>query len=209
MAFSMGPQAVAAATREKRQRQKSERRDAILAAARKVFAQKGYDGTTVADIAKEAGVAAGTVYLYYASKTELFAGLNFQLFQVINRALEVTQAPPDLVGATRARIQGVFQAARQHSDLVRLVFLNPDPRSEVARRMRRADEERLRPLAELLRGGMDAGVVRLGDPYLLARIINGLVIMGLYQCFVQSDGRLVDTFQDTITDMVVGALRPS
>jgi hypothetical protein len=56
---------------------------------------------------------------------------------------------------------------------------------------------------------MDAGVVRSGDPYLLARIINGLVIMELFQCFVQSDGRLADTYQDTITDMVVAALRPN
>ncbi len=203
----MTPQAVAAANREKRQRQKNERRDAILSAARKVFAQRGYDGTTMADIAREAGVAAGTVYLYFASKTDLFAALNLQLYKVINDALQVAEAPADLVGATRVRIRGVFQAARQHSDLVRLVFLNPDPRSEVARRMKRADEERLRPLAELLRTGMDAGVIRHEDPYLLARIITGLVIMGLFQCFVHSDGRLVDTYQETISDMVVGALR--
>jgi AcrR family transcriptional regulator len=205
----MAPSAVAAANREKRQRQKIERRDAILAAARKVFAEAGYDGTTIADIAKEAGVASGTVYLYYASKTDLFAALNLQLFALINQAIQVAEAPQDLVGATRVRIQGVFQAARKHSDLVRLVFLNPDPRSEVAHRMKRADEERMGPLAEVLRAGMEAGVVRSGDPHLLARIINGLVIVGLYQCFVQSDGRLVDTYQDTITDMVVGALRPN
>lgn len=205
----MTPSAVAAANREKRQRQKIERRDAILAAARKVFAEAGYDGTTMADIAREAGVAAGTVYLYYASKTDLFAALNLQLFALINQALQVAEAPPDLAGATRVRIQGVFQAAREHSDLIRLVFLNPDPRSEVAHRMKRADEERMGPLAEVLRAGMEAGVVRSGDPHLLARIINGVVIVGLYQCFVQSDGRLVDTYQDTITDMVVGALRPN
>lgn len=205
----MAPNAIAAANKEKRQRQKVERRDAILSAARKVFAEAGYDGTTIADIAKEAGVAAGTVYLYYASKTDLFAALNLQLFALINQALQLTDAPPDLAAGTRARIQGVFQAARKHSDLVRLVFLNPDPRSEVAHRMKRADEERMGPLAELLRGGMDTGIVRAGDPHLLARIINGLVIVGLYQCFVQSDGRLVDTYQDIITDMVVGALRPN
>jgi AcrR family transcriptional regulator len=204
----MVPQPVAA-SREKRQRQKIERRDAILGAARKVFAQRGYDGTTIADIARESGVAAGTVYLYYASKTELFAALNLQLFALINDALRLTDAPPDLVAGTRTRIQGVFQAAREHNDLIRLVFLNPDPRSAVAHRMKRADEERMGPLAELLRGGMEAGIVRDGDAHQLARIVNGVVIMGLYQCFVQSDGSLVETYQDIITDMVVGALRPN
>ena len=205
----MAPSPVAAANREKRQRQKIQRRDGILAAARSVFAQRGYEGTTIADIAKEAGVAAGTVYLYYASKTDLFAALNLQLFAVINKALQFTAAPPDLQAGTRMRIQGVFEAAREHSDLIRLVFLNPDPRTEVAHQMKRADEERMGPLADLLRTGMVAGIVRNGDASQLARIINGVVIMGLYQCFVQSDGSMIGTYQDIIADMVVGALRPN
>jgi AcrR family transcriptional regulator len=193
---------------EKRQRQKDEKRDAILAAARSVFAEKGYEGSTIADIAKEAGVAAGTVYLYYASKTDLFAALSQQLYALINKALRLTDAPPDLEAGTRARISGVFGAAREHSDLIRLVFLNPDLRSEVAHRMRRADEERMGPLVDLLKMGMVAGIVRNGDASQLARIINGAVIMGLYQCFVQSDGSQIDGYQETVADMVVGALRP-
>ncbi len=205
----MASQAVATANREKRQRQKIERRDAILAAARKVFAQEGYEGATIADIAREAGVAAGTVYLYYQSKTDLFAALNLQLFALINQALRLADAPPDLIEGTRIRIEGVFHAAREHSDLVRLVFLNPDPRSEVAHRLKAADEERMGPLADLLRGGMEAGIVRKGDANLLARVVNGAVIMGLYQCFVLSDGSAADTYQDVITDMVVGALKPA
>jgi AcrR family transcriptional regulator len=208
MSLSMGSGTAASTASEKRQRQKDEKRDAILHAARRVFAEKGYAGTTIADIAKEARVAAGTVYLYYASKTDLFAALNQQLYSVINKALRLTDAPPDLEAGTRMRIQGVFQAAREHSDLIRLVFLNPDPRSEVAHRMKQADEERMGPLADLLRTGMVAGIVRNGDANQLARVINGAVIMGLYQCFVLSNGSRIDAYEEVIADMVVGALRP-
>lgn len=209
MAFIMPTAALPTGDRTRRERQRLERRDAILAAAQKVFARKSYEGSTMADIAREAGVAAGTVYLYYDSKTELFAALNLRLYDVINRALREAKAPPDLAGGTRARIHAVFQACREHRDLLRLVFLNPDPRTEVARRLKRADEERLRPLAELLAGGMEAGVVRRGDARLLARVINGLVIIGLYQCFVQSDGAAARSYEDIIIDMVVGALSPN
>ncbi len=193
---------------ERRERQKLARREAILAAARKVFARKGFEGTTIADVAREAGVAAGTVYLYYASKLDLFAALNAKLFVVINDALQNTPAPPDLQGGTGARIHAVFDACREHRDLLRLVFLNPDPRTEVSRRMRRADEERLRPLAELLRGGMEAGAVQEGDPMLLARLITGLVTYALHLCFVQSDGRDVAAYEEIVTEMVVGGLTP-
>ncbi len=54
---------------------KSQRRDEILTAAKNVFARKGFHATTIADIAKEAGLAYGSVYWYFDSKDELFHAL--------------------------------------------------------------------------------------------------------------------------------------
>jgi TetR/AcrR family fatty acid metabolism transcriptional regulator len=59
----------------------SDKRETILRAAIKVFAQKGYFNSKVADIAKEAGIADGTVYLYFKSKEEI-------LHSVFDRAME-------------------------------------------------------------------------------------------------------------------------
>jgi AcrR family transcriptional regulator len=47
----------------------------ILDAARGVFARLGYAAASMEDIAKEAGIAKGTVYLYFKSKEEVFAGV--------------------------------------------------------------------------------------------------------------------------------------
>lgn len=202
------PTSAPPSAQQRRERQKSARRDAILAAARKVFAREGFQGTTIADIAREAGVAAGTVYLYYASKIDLFAALNAQLYEVINTALREAEAPPDLAGGTRTRVRAVFEACGRHRDLLRLIYLNPDPRTAVARRMRHADEQRLRPLAELFAGGMQAGVVRRDDPPLLARLVTGVVTIALYQCFVQSDGSEQETYEGLVSDMIIGGLAP-
>ena len=49
----------------------TDKREAILRAAIKIFAGKGYFNSKVADIAKEAGIADGTVYLYFKSKDEI------------------------------------------------------------------------------------------------------------------------------------------
>ncbi len=49
------------------------RRHEILEAARRIFARLGYAATNVEEIAKEAGMAKGTVYLYFKSKEEVFA----------------------------------------------------------------------------------------------------------------------------------------
>ena len=59
----------------------TDKREAILRAAVKVFAQKGFFNSKVADVAKEAGIADGTVYLYFKSKDEI-------LHSIFDRAME-------------------------------------------------------------------------------------------------------------------------
>jgi AcrR family transcriptional regulator len=69
---------VTSATRRRRavsDEDKSQRRDQIMAAAKEVFARKGFHATTIADIAKRAGLAYGSVYWYFDSKDELFHAL--------------------------------------------------------------------------------------------------------------------------------------
>jgi TetR/AcrR family transcriptional regulator len=55
-----------------RQRRKSERPQELLGAALAQFVEKGLAATRMDDVARQAGVSKGTLYLYYASKEELF-----------------------------------------------------------------------------------------------------------------------------------------
>jgi TetR/AcrR family transcriptional regulator, fatty acid metabolism regulator protein len=52
-----------------------DKREAIMRAATKVFARSGYFNAKVADVAREAGVADGTVYLYFKSKEEILRSI--------------------------------------------------------------------------------------------------------------------------------------
>jgi AcrR family transcriptional regulator len=64
------------ADKEIRKKKNTEkRREQILNAAMEVFTEKGYAEATIPEIAKEAGVAAGTIYLYFPSKRELFVAV--------------------------------------------------------------------------------------------------------------------------------------
>jgi AcrR family transcriptional regulator len=59
----------------KRERTKAANRQAILVAARRVFAQLGYDAATVRDIIRGTDLASGTFYNYFRSKEEVFEAL--------------------------------------------------------------------------------------------------------------------------------------
>jgi AcrR family transcriptional regulator len=69
----------------------------ILEAARKVFADKGFNDATVDDVANAAGVAKGTVYLYYRSKRDIyFAALKFgieQMYAALDEELNRASTP--------------------------------------------------------------------------------------------------------------------
>ncbi|WP_433716161.1 TetR/AcrR family transcriptional regulator [Nocardia sp. CA-084685] len=65
--------------RAARERSHTDRHRALLDAAARVFAERGYDKTTVADITAAAGVSRATMYVYFASKDEIFLALAAQV----------------------------------------------------------------------------------------------------------------------------------
>lgn len=71
----MANSAIVDARGGKRARSKAANREAILCAARAVFARIGYDATTVRDIIRETSLAAGTFYNYFKSKEEVFEAI--------------------------------------------------------------------------------------------------------------------------------------
>ena len=71
----MNIHSVALAAVSRRDSTPGTKRDAILRAAIDVFADRGYFSAQVADVARAAGVAAGTVYLYFKSKDDLLVSI--------------------------------------------------------------------------------------------------------------------------------------
>jgi TetR/AcrR family fatty acid metabolism transcriptional regulator len=85
-----------------------DKRDAILEAALRVFARHGYAAARVSDIAAEAGIGKGTVYLYFASKEELLMGVfESRVNQILTLIDEmvITQVTP------REGLRAFFDAA--------------------------------------------------------------------------------------------------
>ena len=88
------------------------RHQEVLEAARRIFARLGYAATNVEEIAKEAGMAKGTVYLYFKSKEEVFAA-------VLARDLEGLTTKPLKACQRRKR----SPSASQFSLNLRLAYL--------------------------------------------------------------------------------------
>lgn len=85
-------------TAQRKVRERRARKAAIQAAAVRVFTDKGFSRATMGDIARQAEVSVGTIYLYYRSKEDLYVSLLFESMQRMKEAIEKimrTHVPPD------------------------------------------------------------------------------------------------------------------
>src|SRR5215472_17763161 len=99
------------------------RRAQILAAASRVFARRGFHRTTVREVAREAGIADGTIYLYFASKQELLLALLGQLGRVAERPADFAElAGADARAFLDTYLHHRFEDLREWRQLFAAVF---------------------------------------------------------------------------------------
>jgi AcrR family transcriptional regulator len=187
---------------------KAARREEILAAARRVFASRGFRGTTIADIAEDAQIALGTIYLYFPSKEAVFAALNQQFNEMIAEALTSVPTARTLEETVRRRIDNVFSVCAGNRDLVRLVVLNTDPNSDVTKRIRKAEQARAKPMVQTLEQAMARRLIRQADACIATQLITGLVSIAVYQAFVVADGADAGKYRQACADMITAYLKP-
>jgi len=73
---------------ERKEREKARRRQQIIVAAKRVFSAKGFNKATMEDIAKEAELSPGTIYLYFKNKDELYASLSLRILHYLYLRVE-------------------------------------------------------------------------------------------------------------------------
>jgi TetR/AcrR family transcriptional regulator, fatty acid metabolism regulator protein len=102
---------------------KDERRGEILGAATRAFARKGYHATRVADIAREAGVAQGTVYLYFGSREEILVSA-FEVFAdgMMAGVRAAVEADDPALDRLRSVVRAVLSSMEADPDLSRVML---------------------------------------------------------------------------------------
>lgn len=159
--------------------EKGDKRERILDAAEHVFAQHGFFAAKVSEIAKEAGVADGTIYLYFKNKDDLLISLFESRMERVNAHLALETAKHK---APRAKLDAFIRA------YLALVKEQPAAAEVLTVELRQSAKfmkgqpanpkfaELLRLLASIVADGQRAGVFTDGIPApVAARMIFGLV----------------------------------
>ena len=98
----------------------------IIEAAVRVFARKGYYNSRVSDIAREAGIAAGTIYLYFRTKDDILVTLfRDKMAQFVGSLRKAIADEPDAVVKLSRLIRLHFEMLEEDPQLAEVVQVEP------------------------------------------------------------------------------------
>lgn len=116
-------------TQEQLEKIKEQTRSKIIDAAIKLFSQNGYHGTSINEIAKEAGISKGLAYNYFTSKQHLLEAIFEEMMQSIMTALQGMDKTEDPYEKLRILIDNSFSYAKSNEEIWRLymrIMFQPD-----------------------------------------------------------------------------------
>ncbi|PIC01425.1 TetR/AcrR family transcriptional regulator [Caulobacter sp. X] len=153
---------------------KQRTRERVLAAARRLFSERGYEGATIRDIAQAAGMSTGAVFASFADKSELFEEILTADYEVIYA--QMTQAARNAKTIDEA-LMGLFGVAYsfhvEQLPLLRASIAVSWTHSEAAESRARTDLKHIfRLIGEALQRGVDQKQLKAdADTKLLAEIV--------------------------------------
>jgi AcrR family transcriptional regulator len=203
---------------ERRERERLALRRKILDAARRLFAEEGYDAVTMRTIANEIEYSPRTIYLHFKDKEELIRELCQEDFAILGHGfakLLKIQDPLERLAAMGRAYSGFARDFPHHYRLMFMTTLPLPPNPEVMAKMVQPEADAYGFLRDCLLEAHTKGLLRPGweDPDLAAQVIWG-ALHGLLSLHIthQDDPfvpwRSLEARVDGIIQLIQDGLRP-
>jgi len=173
--------------------QRKVKREAILDAARAVFAEKGYHATGIADIAERLGAGHGTIYRYFENKLDIFLTLYDQVNADFLRIAQGTRpdlanTPTEYIGEMQRFCSTFAQVFFREISYMRIYFDEVSSDPAIKKRFDAAQGEFQLSTERFIAIGIDKGFVRpeLHVPS-AARLLNAMIFETMRSATAASD----------------------
>jgi TetR/AcrR family fatty acid metabolism transcriptional regulator len=182
------------------------RREQIVAAATRVFAEKGFGRATTREVAREAGISEGTIYNYFEGKDALLMAILDGLNETERRAEDFGEGmATDFRGFFEGYLRRRVSLIWEHREVFRVVLSEMLVNAELRELyMRRVVDPTMRIAEENLQSRMGRGEVRETDAPLVARSLAGAVL-GVLVLGLLGDEEVASR-PDEVSDVLAGLL---
>jgi TetR/AcrR family fatty acid metabolism transcriptional regulator len=186
---------------------KLDKREAIIEAATSLFLSEGYETMTIAQVAKSAGVAVGTVYLYFKNKLEILYAVKEQWdSEFVQTVMQVDLQQIPYHKRIRPLVSACFDiTARQHGEHI-LMGLPPQLVGEIYQGagLGKSKSHMQQMIAQLLELGIKAGEYRPVNTEAAAAICYNMVSAALENCYAEDN--YINQDLEVYREMLIDAL---
>ena len=182
------------------------RREQIVGAATRVFAEKGFRRATIKEVARESGVSEGTIYNYFEDKDDILMAILHRLNETERRVEDIEEGTAsDFRGFLEEYLRRRMSLMWENREVFRVVLSEMLVNAELRELyLRRVIEPTMRIAEENFRSRMEEGEVRRTDAPLATRSVAGAVL-GLLVLGLLGDEEL-SSRPDEIPDVLAGLL---
>lgn len=180
------------------------RQQEILAAAMTVFLRKGFSGSTTREIAKEAGVAEGTIFRYFKTKKDLLLELaSPEIVQSLADVMEELSGKPDEI-ILKSILRHRLEVLNKNRGLVQLLLAEARFHPEIKDQfVERIVIKAAAVIERFMTERVARGDYKVIDPAILARTLVGMMgVFVLWREFLQGD-KYVSFDNETVIDSIV------
>ena len=193
--------------KKRKEKEKVARIEGILSAAKRVFSRKGYEATTMEDIASEAGFGKASLYFYFKGKEEVFLSLIKDGLEGQKKLLkEVINSQLSNVERLEAVLSKFFEYVQENREFMRIVHsesqkLYATTLREVRSSIIKDHRKTMEGIAKIVRDGIESGEFREVEPTLAAASFMGIVRSVIFNWFVKDEKSLLDRYKPMVMDI--------
>lgn len=148
----------------------------IFETSMKLFAEKGYDATSIEEITATVGVAKGTLYYHFSSKEEIFNFLVEEGIKLLQNSVDIKTAKfTNYIDKIKAIVLIQIKVVVKYEDLIKILlsqFWGNEARNQICKKH---ILEYISQIEQIVEEGIEKGEIKKGNPQAIASEIYGLI----------------------------------
>lgn len=180
----------------------------IISTAIDIFAEKGFQQTTMQEIAETAGIGKGTIYRFYPSKDELLSSLvKFAIDEVTEAIREELSHTESIVDKLKTIIAVEIAYYDEHPNLAKFLIREVlGYRVKFEEHIKQIQASRTSIIEPIIREGMESGVLNEVNPTTVAASLEGMILASVIQWFLLDTDFPREEIQNDLDTMLLDGL---
>ena len=177
----------------------------IFETSMKLFAEKGYDATSIEEITATVGVAKGTLYYHFSSKEEIFNFLVEEGMKLLQNSIDIKTAKfSNYIDKIKAIVLIQIKIVARYEDLITILLSQFWGNEQRHQKCQKHILEYVNKIENIVEEGIKAGEIKQGNPQAIASEIYGLICSSLVYKISRKEEidimKLFKEFENTIIE---------